>query len=635
MSQTKAKSKINMKTVKRLLNYIGGKNKVLLVVVFICIALSSAAGVVGSSFIQRVIDDYIAPLLLSSNPDFSGLLKAISIMAIVYLVGIVSTFFYNRIMSVVAQCTLKQIRDDMFNHMQSLPIKYFDTHSFGDVMSRYTNDTDTLRQMIAVSLPQTISSLITIVAVLFTMIILNLWLTLLILVCSVGMLLLVRFLGGKSVKFFVKQQAILGTTNGFIEEMINGQKVVKVFNYEDRAKKKFDQKNDELCRQATAANSFVNILWPIIGSISNIQYALLAIVGGFLAIKGIGGVTIGVIGSFLLLSKNFNQPIGQISQQLNAVVMALAGSGRIFELIDEQSEVDNGYVTLVKVSKVDDKLVETTDSNGIFAWKHPHHDGTTTYTEVKGDVVFDNIDFGYNEEKMVLHNVSLYAKPGQKIAFVGATGAGKTTVTNLINRFYDIADGKIRFDGININKIKKNDLRQSLGVILQDTNLFSGTVMDNIRYGKLDATDDEVIFASKLANADDFIRRLPNGYQTVIDGDGESLSQGQRQLLSIARAAVANPPVMIMDEATSSIDTRTELIVQSGMDKLMEGRTVFVIAHRLSTVKNANAIIVLEKGRIIERGDHESLIAKKGKYYQLYTGSFEEETTSSLEVSAE
>ncbi|MFP3154744.1 ABC transporter ATP-binding protein/permease [Lachnospiraceae bacterium ZAX-1] len=624
MKQSKVTGKIEGKTVKRLLGCITGKYKALLVGVLCCIVISAVAGVIGSMFIQRLIDDYIVPLLLTDSPVFTGLSQAIFIMGLIYLVGVVTTLLYNWIMVIVAQGTLKTIRDDMFSHMQSLPIKYFDTHTFGDLMSRYTNDTDTLRQMIAMSLPQTISSIITIIAVTWAMFAVNLWLMLVVFVTIAAMFYIIKLLGGKSVKYFVKQQETLGDVDGFIEEMISGQKVVKVFCHEEQSKAAFDEKNGRLCEEAAAANSFANIIGPIVNNVGNVQYVLIAIVGGALALGGMGGVTLGAIASFLMLSKSLSQPIGQISQQLNAVIMALAGAGRIFELIDEEPEVDDGYVMLVNAHRENGVITECPEHTGLWAWKHPHQDGAVTYTEVKGDVRLFDVDFGYSDEKMVLHDVTLYAKPGQKIAFVGATGAGKTTITNLINRFYDIADGKIRFDGININKIKKSDLRRSLGIVLQETNLFTGTVMENIRFGKLDATDDEVIHAAQLANAHDFITRLPHGYQTVIEGDGGSLSQGQRQLLSIARAAVADPPVMIMDEATSSIDTRTETIVQKGMDGLMQGRTVFVIAHRLSTVQNAKAIMVLEQGHIIERGDHDALIAEKGKYYQLYTGAFAE-----------
>ena len=538
---------------------------------------------------------------------------------------------YFRVMVVIAQGVLKEIRDEMFEKMQKLPIKYFDTHSHGDIMSHYTNDTDTLRQMLTQSIPQLFSSVVTIVAVFVSMLTLSLWLTIFVVLFTFIILKVVGNITSKSSKYFVSQQKSLGDVNGYIEEMINGQKVVKVFCHEDNAKELFNQKNEELCKNATEANRFANMLGPLMNNMGYILYVSMAIVGGGLAIlgvtnvslSGVGTLTLGMIASFLQLSRSFIMPLSQVSQQLSSIVMAIAGAGRIFELIDEKWEEDEGYVTLVNVNKVNGELIETKDHSHHWAWKHPHSDGTVTYTELKGEVRFFDVDFGYNEEKIVLHNISLYAEPGQKIAFVGATGAGKTTITNLINRFYDIADGKIRYDGININKIKKDDLRRSLGIVLQDVNLFTGTVMENIRYGRLDATDKECIEAAKLANADGFIRMLPDGYNTIISGDGSDLSQGQRQLISIARAAVADPPVMILDEATSSIDTHTESIVQRGMDSLMEGRTVFVIAHRLSTVKNSDVIMVLEKGRIIERGSHESLIKEKGKYYQLYTGAFE------------
>ena len=615
--------KVSKDTIKRLLGYLSAY-KLQLVLVTICILLSAVASVVSSLFLRTLIDDYIAPLLLQAVPDFSGLFRVMMQMAMIFLVGIVATFLYNRIMVVAAQGVLKTIRDEMFAHMQTLSIKYFDTHTHGDIMSHYTNDTDTLRQMLAQSIPQMFSSLITIISVFFAMLFTSWQLTIFVLCFVFIMLQVTGRVAGKSGYYFIRQQKALGDVNGYIEEMINGQKVIKVFCHEEKAKEIFDQKNEELCKDASAANSFANILMPIMGNLGNLQYVLLATIGGTMALGGAGGMTVGTIASFLQLSRSFMNPISQISNQLNMVVMALAGAERIFKLMDEEPEVDEGYVTLVN-AKYDEngELTESKERTGLWAWKHPHGDGTLTYTKMRGEVRFYDVDFGYNEEKIVLHNISLYAEPGQKVAFVGSTGAGKTTITNLINRFYDLADGKIRYDDININKIKKADLRRSLGVVLQETNLFTGTIMENIRYGKLDATDEEVYAAAKLANADDFIRLLPNGYDTVITGNGGSLSQGQRQLIAIARAAVADPPVMILDEATSSIDTRTEAIVQRGMDALMKGRTVFVIAHRLSTVRNSDVIMVLEQGRIIERGSHDKLIAEKGKYYQLYTGAFE------------
>ncbi|MCI6879682.1 MAG: ABC transporter ATP-binding protein [Lachnospiraceae bacterium] len=613
------------KTLMRLLSYVWNYYKVECVFVAIGIAVSSLAAVAGNLFIKNLIDDYIMPFLSENNPSFAPLVRALLIMAGIYYIGTFATFLYARLMVNVTQGTLKRIRDDMFTHMERLPIKYFDTHAHGNIMSCYTNDTDTLRQMISQSIPQMLSSVITIVSTFISMIVLSIPLTLLIIVMVAVMVGVVRKIGSQSGKYFIRQQKDLGVLNGYIEEMMEGQKVVKVFCHEEETKKKFYELNDGLFDSAKNANIYANILMPVMANLGNINYVITLAVGSILAINGVGGLTLGALASFLQLTRSFNMPITQVSQQFNSIIMALAGAERVFDLLDEPVEEDHGYVTLVNaVEEPDGTLKESPVRTGIWAWKHPHQaDGTITYEKLQGDVVFNGVDFGYTDDKIVLHDIKMYAKPGQKVAFVGATGAGKTTITNLINRFYDIQDGKIRYDGININKIKKPDLRRSLGMVLQDTHLFTGTVADNIRYGKLDATDEEVIAAAKLANAHYFITKLPQGYDTVLSGDGSELSQGERQLLAIARAAIADPPVLILDEATSSIDTRTETIVQSGMDKLMKGRTVFVIAHRLSTIKNSDVIMVLDQGRIIERGDHESLLAEKGRYYQLYTGAFE------------
>ena len=613
------------KTLMRLLSYVWNYYKVECVFVAIGIAVSSLAAVAGNLFIKNLIDDYIMPFLSENNPSFAPLVRALLIMTGIYYIGTFATFLYARLMVNVTQGTLKRIRDDMFTHMERLPIKYFDTHAHGDIMSCYTNDTDTLRQMISQSIPQMLSSVITIVSTFISMIVLSIPLTLLIIVMVAVMVGVVRKIGSQSGKYFIRQQKDLGVLNGYIEEMMEGQKVVKVFCHEEETKKKFYELNDGLFDSAKNANIYANILMPVMANLGNINYVITLAVGSILAINGVGGLSLGALASFLQLTRSFNMPITQVSQQFNSIIMALAGAERVFDLLDEPVEEDHGYVTLVNaVEEPDGTLKESPVRTGIWAWKHPHQaDGTITYEKLQGDVVFNGVDFGYTDEKIVLHDIKMYAKPGQKVAFVGATGAGKTTITNLINRFYDIQDGKIRYDGININKIKKPDLRRSLGMVLQDTHLFTGTVADNIRYGKLDATDEEVIAAAKLANAHYFITKLPQGYDTVLSGDGSELSQGERQLLAIARAAIADPPVLILDEATSSIDTRTETIVQSGMDKLMKGRTVFVIAHRLSTIKNSDVIMVLDQGRIIERGDHESLLAEKGRYYQLYTGAFE------------
>ena len=607
---------------KRLMSYVFRTYKWHYIIVIVLICVGVLANVQGTLFQKSLIDDYIKPMLLTDKPDFSPLLEAMMRVAGFYLIGVVSTFTYNRIMVNVTQGVLRNMRNDVFTHMEKLPVKYFDTHSHGDIMSVYTNDIDTLRQVVSQSIPQLVNCTMTIVSVLLSMIYLSIPLTLVTLAMVCVMLFATKAAAGKSGKYFVEQQRNLGAVNGFIEEMINGQKVVKVFCHEEENKTKFKELNDTLCVSADRANTFANFLGPINAQLGNISYVVCAIVGGLLALGKVGGFTLGSLASFLTFNKSFSQPINQLSQQMNSVVMALAGADRIFKLLDEEVEVDNGYVTLVNAKEADGKLTECIERTGRWAWKHTHQaDGSVDYVEVKGDVVFDGVDFGYTDEKMVLHDIKMYATPGQKIAFVGSTGSGKTTITNLINRFYDIQDGKIRYDGININKIKKDDLRRSLGIVLQDTHLFTGTVKDNIRYGKLDATDEEVIAAAKLANADSFIRRLPQGYDTMLKGDGSNLSQGQRQLLAIARAAIADPPVLILDEATSSIDTRTERIVQDGMDKLMHGRTTFVIAHRLSTVRNSDCIMVLEQGRIIERGTHDQLIEEKGRYYQLYTGN--------------
>lgn len=610
------------KVFSRIMGFVFHKYLFACIAVLVCIIISVIANVQGTMFMRTLIDDFITPLLGQTTPDYSGLLHEIIRVGIFYAIGILASYSYNKIMVYITQGTLDRLRNEMFDHMETLPIRYFDTHAHGDIMSMYTNDVDTLRQMISQSIPQLINSGITIISIIISMITLSLPLTGVAFIMVSIMLVCTKKVSGLSGINFVAQQKDIGAVNGYIEEMMEGQKVVKVFCHEEEAQKNFDKLNNRLYESAYKANAYANIIGPINAQLGNLSYVVIAIVGSILAINGVAGLTLGTIVSFLTFDKNLNMPINQISIQVNSIIMALAGGERIFRLLDEEPETDDGYVTLVNAVKEDGQIKESKERTGLWAWKHYHKDsGTTDYIELTGDVVFDDVDFGYNEDKIVLHNVDLYATPGQKIAFVGSTGAGKTTITNLINRFYDIQDGKIRYDGININKIKKADLRRSLGIVLQDTHLFTGTVMENIRYGKLDATDEEVYAAARLANADGFIKRLPDGYNTMLKGDGANLSQGQRQLLAIARAAIADPPVLILDEATSSIDTRTEKIVQSGMDRLMKGRTTFVIAHRLSTVRNSNCIMVLEQGRIIERGTHDQLIEQKGRYYQLYTGN--------------
>lgn len=617
----KPKIKNPGKLFARLMGFIFKKYLPACIIVVICIFVSVLANVQGTMFTKNLIDDYIVPLLKTGTPDYGPLLAAMGRVAVFYGIGVISTFAYSKIMIYVSQGTIKNLRVELFSHMQDLPIRYFDSHAHGDIMSIYTNDIDTLRQLISQSLPQILNSAITVVSVFVSMVILNIPLTVLTIVMVIVTTVVTKKFAGFSSRYFLAQQRDLGKVNGFIEEMLNGQKVVKVFTHEQENIEAFDRINDELFESAYNANMYSNMLGPVNAQIGNLSYVLCALAGGVMALSGFGGLTLGKLASFLTFNKSFNMPISQVSQQFNSIIMALAGCDRIFSLLDEAPETDEGYVTLVNAKEENGKLTETPERTGLWAWKHTHQaDGSVDYKKLEGDVVFDDVDFGYVPEKIVLHDVDLFATPGQKIAFVGTTGAGKTTITNLINRFYDIADGKIRYDGININKIKKADLRHSLGIVLQDTHLFTATVMENIRYGKLDATDDEVYAAARLANADTFIRQLPNGYNTVLTGDGANLSQGQRQLLAIARAAIADPPVLILDEATSSIDTRTERIVQDGMDKLMHGRTTFVIAHRLSTIRNSDCIMVLEQGRIIERGSHDELISKKGKYYQLYTG---------------
>lgn len=624
-NQKSGVSKNTAKTAKRLLKYVTGMYKVQFVIVFVCILLSSVASISVSLSLKFLLDDFIIPLIGQKQPNFAELYQAMAVLGCIFLVGVVSTFVYTRMMVTIGQGVLKQVRDDMFEHMQTLPIRYFDQNTNGSIMSLYTNDTDTLRQMINQSIPQALMSFFTIIVTFISMLILSPLLTVLAVVMIGVLLLVTKKIGGNSGKFFVRRQIALADVTGYVEERMNGQRVVKVFNHENKSKEEFDKLNEQLFESAANANTFANMMGPVIGNIGNLQFVLTAVLGGFLSVRGVGGITLGVMASYLQFTKSFTQPFMQVAQQFNSIVMALAGAERIFNLIDEEPEMDEGYVELVNAKKdAQGNIVECKERTGMWAWKHPHEaDGTVTYTELKGDVRFEDVTFGYNSDKVILQDISLFAKPGQKLAFVGSTGAGKTTITNLINCFYDIQGGKIRYDGINITKIKKDDLRRSLGIVLQDTHLFTGTIMENIRYGKLDATDEEVYEAARLSHADQFIRMLPNGYDTVLSGDGEELSQGQRQLLSIARAAVANPPVLILDEATSSIDTRTESIVQKGMDNLMKGRTVFVIAHRLSTIRNSDAIIVLEHGKIIERGDHEDLIQMKGTYYQLYTGKLE------------
>lgn len=618
-------SKENLQTAKRLLKYVTGTYKVRFVIVFICILLSSIASISVSLSLKFLIDDFISPLIGQKDPNFAELYRALAVLGSIFLMGVIATFTYTRLMVYIGQGVLKKVRDDMFEHMQTLPIRYFDQNTNGSIMSLYTNDTDTLRQMISQSIPQALMSFFTIIVTFISMLILSPLLTILAVLIIGLMIFVTKKIGGNSGKYFVRQQKSLADVTGFVEERMNGQRVVKVFNHERKSEEEFDKLNEALFESAAQANTFANMMGPVIGNIGNLQFVLVSVLGGFLSIMGIGGITLGVMASYLQFTKSFTQPFMQVAQQFNSIVMALAGAERIFALIDEESEKDEGYVTLVNAKKDENgNIIECKERTGMWAWKHPHSaDGSVSYTELTGDVRFEDVTFGYNEDKVILKNISLFAKPGQKLAFVGSTGAGKTTITNLINRFYDIQEGKIRYDGINITKIKKDDLRRSLGIVPQDTHLFTGTIMDNIRYGKLDATDEEVYEAAKLAHADQFIKMLPKGYDTMLSGDGEELSQGQRQLLSIARAAVANPPVLILDEATSSIDTRTESIVQKGMDNLMKGRTVFVIAHRLSTIRNSDAIIVLEHGKIIERGDHADLIKMKGTYYQLYTGKLE------------